>query len=562
MIAVASLDKQQEQVQPPANLHNRSRMQLHVAASIVLGMLYAILFLPYASTLGLHADDWWDLYLAATRPLTELIHQWPVDYRPFDQLPWRWAVHLFGPALPWYVGAYGVLLWATAITLYAIVYRFTQRSLLALATAALWVVYPADGSVPWLSTTCYRAAALFFLLAVLCLVPRDSIGPWRYSLALLCTACCLGSQELYLGLLALVPTLAAIACPRKTVIARVQYALPFACLIVLYLIYRLWLGPHILHYYDIKSGQYDMRGSHIVKMLSTMLLVIGPEAWQVTFGSSAIPLGSPSVVIWFVGVVGCVSGAATLLFFAGHRWPTSRWATHSQAIRPGIILVGIGLLGVGAGVLPVLPTSFPPTVLGIDTRVNGAADIGAACVTMGLVWILAHSIPLLERRGRLLFVGIAITLTIVPAVRFAGVAQLYSGDWTAQRAFWRQLLIRVPSLRPHTFVVIVASDRAAHDVVCGQIRPWGMNSALSLLYPNSDVHGTVAALANARLNCDHSPVPATNVLVLRYATTPNQLVQPLLGYVTLAPRIRRTSDPGGIVNQHVLAPWRRLVDSQ
>ncbi len=37
-------------------------------------------------------------------------------------------MHLFGTALPWYVGAYGAVLWATAITLYAIVYRITWNS--------------------------------------------------------------------------------------------------------------------------------------------------------------------------------------------------------------------------------------------------------------------------------------------------------------------------------------------------------------------------------------------------------------------------------------------------
>ncbi len=75
MIAVAQFHRPRKQAPAPTDVLNYPHLWMQVAAGVVLGLLYVILFLPYAPSLGLHADDWWDLYLVATRPLSELVYQ-------------------------------------------------------------------------------------------------------------------------------------------------------------------------------------------------------------------------------------------------------------------------------------------------------------------------------------------------------------------------------------------------------------------------------------------------------------------------------------------------------
>lgn len=559
----ATYQIQRGQVQAADRSIHRARLYQHVRPLVVISLLYAFLFFHHVGSLGFHADEWFDLHLAAFYPLNQLAHTWPLDYRPFDLLPWIIGVHLFGASLAWYVAAYSALLWATALVLYAVVYQLTRQPFLALGAATIWAVYPADAATPWLSTACYRAGAFFLLLAILCLLTGRHVTWRRYIVALVCTGCCLGSQELFLGLLLFVPAIVVVRAPRTDMMTRALYALPFASLIVLYLMYRLWLGPHVLHYYDVKGGQYDTSVSHVLGIIATMLLVVGPEAWQLVFGGLGMPLGSPVTVAWMVGTgVVLVVTALSVVHIARHMEPHKRLKASSQAIRPGLVLVGVGLLGVCGGILPLLPTTFQPVVFGIDTRVNAAADIGAACVIAGLIWIATHAIPVMERRASLLFLAVA-TFAVLPAtLRFERVADLNASDWSDQRVFLQQLLARAPGVKQHTYVIVVGADQGALKALWG-IRSWGMDNALSLLYPNTNVHGTVAWDGGTPPSCIPSAIPKTGVLIVRYATVPHRTVTPLQGSVVTDPRAcSATSDTDRITMRPTVSRWRQVVEAE
>ena len=128
-----------------------------------------------------------------------------MDYRPFDMLPWVVLHAIFGQALGWYYAVLFGIRVATAWLLYLLARRVCGSALLAGAAAALWPVHPADSSVYWLTCFAYRFGLLFLLGGLVLLARRPAATGAAYWGSVACCALCLASNEIYLGLVLLLP---------------------------------------------------------------------------------------------------------------------------------------------------------------------------------------------------------------------------------------------------------------------------------------------------------------------------------------------------------------------
>jgi len=561
----------------------------HVVAPAVLALLYSIVYFWQVPSLGLTRDDWLELHHGMGYSLGALAGTWPLDYRPFEALPWVALAHIAGPTLGWYYVALFMVSYVTAVALYVLLRSLTGSVIQALCASLLWAVYPADMAQYWPAAFAYRLGALFCVLAAVCLViERRAAHPRRwYGAAILTTALCLASQELYLGLLLLVAGLAAFGVCTYSYRQRLLRAVPFLVLISCYLGYRLWIGPHVLHLIDVKTGSYAFNMGHIVGVIIGAFRATIINAWLVAVLTAAQSITGTGgmidvVLLDLISGLGVAMVGVILMHIARLLF---RRKTRPEGQFPGRALA-IGALVLMCGYAALIPTSLLPTVVGIDTRLNTAADLGGALFVSGLVWVAAHIIPLPRLAARGLILGVTLCLVSIGAIRQEQSAHAFVTTWTAERAFWRDMFRIAPGLVPHTFVEIIAQDDAASKALAG-FPSWWTDDALALLYPRATIRGATLTMAQVPLACGPrtakelfvSPglahvtptgvslalgaiVPARRVLVVRYwgagrthaavVTGTLYLGEPRCMITSHSTLVRRESTPP-------VAVWRALI---
>ncbi len=383
-----------------------------LVAFVALAVLYASVYAPFGPRLGLFADDFAELQTATTENFVQLIRSWPLDYRPLEILPWIAARHLADMHLAWYYTGFFLIEAIAGLLLYALLYRWTRAPLLALGVALLWATYPADEAVFWLTTVAYRTGALFLFLALLLLTPAGdrALPRWRYVAAIASALLCVYSNELYLGLLCALPVLAARRHAGASWPRRLGRACPFVAVLVTYTLYRMWFGPHVLHFYDNKGWAYEFSAAHMVNQWGDGWRAIAVITWQRVF---VYPTG----VTWAVGIVCAGAAGATALWLAyGRLRDGESGSGRIRALTPGLLAVGIGLVTIAAGYVPLLPIAIGIDVNGVDSRINAAATPGAASVLAGLLWIWCYALPAPRRWNRVLFIGVMTLLIAATAV--------------------------------------------------------------------------------------------------------------------------------------------------
>ena len=231
-----------------------ARTMRAVGVLSLLALIYAVAYLGRVPVPGLYRDDWSHLQLVfAGESWRTLFYTWPTDYRPFESLPWFVWTGLFGTNVARYYDTLFAICYLNAILLYLCLARLTKSRSLALATAVLWAIFPADGSVFWLSAIAYRVGMLFFLVALLVLVtPLRASTAWQW-VAVAGAALSLVSNEIFLGLVAVL----ALAAARSAPADGLRQARPYLTVAALYLLYRLMIGPHLLAMFDNHQGDFD-----------------------------------------------------------------------------------------------------------------------------------------------------------------------------------------------------------------------------------------------------------------------------------------------------------------
>ena len=534
-----------------------------IAAPLAIIAIFLAVYLQRLPQLGFYSDDWAHL-VEARVPAAALVRDWPFDFRPFEMLPWMLARPLWGTTTGWYYAALILVELAAALTLFALLRDLLHRTLLPLAAALLYAVYPADDSMFWLTSIHYRTAALFLLLGLYLLVGPRAGRRLPFIGALACCACCLAGNELYLGLALALPLCAALIPPARPV-ARLARAAPFLALIALYLAYRVWLGPHVLGLPDNKAANFRFSAANVATTELRGAGVVLFQSWQVaaseTFGGLPAPTprdarllinGAPIAnagygrVDAYACVLYLVALAIVLVAWPARKRPGAAWT----AIQPGLILTALGVAGLLGGFAALAFSADLPTLNGIQSRVNAA-------FLAGVVWIVCASAIRWPYLRALLFCA-AIALPVAAAAgHTARLGATYALGWQAQRRLWIVMKQQVPALQTGTFVLLVPADPAGDNAIAA-LQPWGLRAALTLLYPDAQIDGDILPLAEQATACtDHSdawdggmsavyltprglhphfagaPISTAHVLVLRYWGAPTGRIAVVRGAAEL-----------------------------
>lgn len=544
--------------------------------------LYGFLYFAHVERLGLYADDWLELDIVARAPLSHLAQSWPIDYRPFEGIPWILLYRLAGTHLSIYYAGLFAVEFSSSVFVFFVSRRLTGESALALLCSALWAVYPGDASVFWLTTFAYRCGALFYVCSVFLLFARTSGRTYALAYAGSVASCCacLLCNELYLGLLTTLPILSVMRWWRVSRLGAIARGLPFAMLIFTYTVYRRYIGPQFLHLPDNKGSNlsFDLAHAGIGILNAVSIDIFG--AWLAAV-SSTFQLDPDLVLLPTAAVCLCfVVWASVLATLIRLKARVSNTFLVWEQIRPGTLIMALGACGMVLGFVPLVFTDQLSSVGEISSRVNAASTFGAALFASGAVWVVANGLPAPPLVRGVSFGVMALVLLGLASVRTVHVEERYQTAWNVQRVFWRSSLPRVSRAYSKARILILAPSVSDWDTI-SSIPPFTASSALSLAFPQAHWDVVVAfnqglqacGIVGSRtaghhidvwslLKSGHSDLLPTRPLdtslaAIAVTVHPSPSVRVLSGVVPLKSRFCRIMSQARLLGGHpnYLSPW-------
>jgi hypothetical protein len=420
----------------------RSRLTLPLALLLLTLLAYGLL-LP---RLGFYWDDW----------------------------PWVWTAHHLGPAGMLQIDrAYrplsGVILWLGALLagetpfgwqLLNLVYRwltglafvwafgqvFPARRQAVLWAGLLFLVYPGFTQQFVSVNTSRHLLSLAVFLLSLGLMLRALLRPQasrRLTLAaLLCSAASLLATDYYFGLELLRPLLLWLALPPRAgrLRAALRRWLPYLLLFAGAVAWRYLITP--VANYDLQlveevASQPSAALGQALRQAAGHVAAADVLAWANLLQFPASP------EIRFRRVVGywlLVGGAFLAAWLFLQRQPSD--PDPSRIWKPWI---AAGVWASLVAVLPFLAAGIPLGLAFPADRTTLPLAVGASLLLTGLLAWTAR-----WRIVPITLVSLLVALSI--GYHFAAAAR-YEADWQTQAAFFRQLSLRAPALRPDTAVV-------------------------------------------------------------------------------------------------------------
>lgn len=503
---------------PPARHDVRWSMGKSSAliVALCLATTLSVVYLRAAWTLTLYGDDWAHLAQGLNQPPASLPSTWPVDYRPFDELLWILEAHIFGAHVFLYYLTLILLSLPAAYMGFAIVRRMTRSALIAAAVAFLWSVYPADLSHMWLSAIAYRLGGLALMCAVSLLYGQKPAGSRRRLMALCAAAACLSCNEVFLGLVGCLPLLAAWRSAAWGWPRRLWHAAPFAALVVVYVLYRLWLGPHVLHLPDNGRGPGTIRFGLAQQSAFWYAAAIaaGPGALQAAghyIGLNA----SLSTVTDITVVLLCFAIALPIL---------GRQSRNADEMRLGTRMIAAGGICVVAGFVPLCVTPNLPMFYDGLGRENAAATFGAALLAIGIIWVLVNAVAWPSSVARVVASSLAAAFILLAAHAQAGAAGQFNQFLSVQKTVWQRVIALAPAPVPRTTIQLTASDPSSIAILRGFD---GFNVGLQLMNPSAtDLRGVLAYDDSPSSLCAEAAKPT--VVLLQLVTRPRLAVVPYI----------------------------------
>lgn len=443
--------------------------------------------------LGLYNDDWAHFASALTH------WQWfftcPGTWsRPLEGAVWLAARCLFGTYVPGYYLLFFLIQALSAGILFLVLVGVLPGKWdLAFATSVLFVAFPTDQSRFWLSTFAYRLGTLFLVLSAYLAGRSHAERPKLFSsLSVLCYALAILSNEVFLPLL-VVPVLVRWYGQERRWKPLIGAGIPYFAVALLYGVLRL-SAPKLLGVLDAKA---QFLRPHPGEMLFNLLRAVKVNV--VAWAYSLRRLKDLTMRGWLM-----VSLTTVATLAAWGLWATlgRRYSPGQNALKPrtpfsppsgDFVLLGLGVLVTLLGYLPILPTAYHIVIGNIDSRVSIASGLGASLAVTSLGRALARLLGRKARRrwvANILFLVWIASLVFLAAAQQYAVRQDYARAWHKQCEIWRDMFAKVPNLGNNAYVIIagVPHWEGSARVLAS---PWGVSSALRLLYDNESLRGDV-----------------------------------------------------------------------
>jgi len=421
-----------------------------------LVLVSAIIFLPFARSLGFYRDDWYMLWSANARGANSIIDLFSID-RPFMGYTYDLTYRLLGNSpVPWQIYSF-VLKTLGAIAVYGIMRLFWPEQKRAAAAAALiYLVYP--GFLGW-PNAATKTNQLLSLTAELWSIWFSGLalrsGRRAIRTALIVSALLLallnfllyeymiGLEVLRLWMLWLVPQQTAPLKTRDRIRRLIRDGWPYAMVIAGFLIWRLGF---------FKSGrggtdQFAVAQSFRQKIRNVLVYVSKESimdlletflvAWAFPFEKYATLEKSAQLGTAFV------AAASVLAVVLGGLWLQKRYGSDDEESGRGraITVCLVGAVSLYAALFPVL-------LAGRDVNFTGGYDKYTLHASPAVAILLAGLIyGFIRGHGREITLGF---LVFIGAASIVLNAYHWERFWENQKTLWWQLSWRAPNLKDGT----------------------------------------------------------------------------------------------------------------
>ena len=420
-----------------------------LALSLIAIFAYGV----FAFQLGFHWDDWgfvWLIralgrpglfdYFATNRPF--LAYVYSITTSLFGTTPWAW--HLF--SLFWR--------WCSAVSLLALLRLiWPERRLETFLAVVFFLVYPGfnQQAVAITYSHFFLAQTLLFLSMILML--RFASQPrrawWAGVLGVGFSLVNLFSTEYFFGLELLRPALLWLALgqrfpDQRARIRRAMLAyLPFILALAGYLYWRI-LVLGFYHYQLQLGGSAGTTFASRLAALPTAILeqwkVTSWGAWTQVFQLPDFSAYGPRLTVVYLFV--------TLITAIGLYLLASRtFQPNELEWRFSPTWLGLGLLSLLLAGVPFLVTDLPVRLTFPNSRFTLPFAFGTALLLVTLLGLVPPPVH------RLALAGLLAALAV--GLQFNN-GYLWRQDWQLQKAFFWQMIWRVPALQPGT--ILLSSD--------------------------------------------------------------------------------------------------------
>jgi hypothetical protein len=398
-------------------------------AALALGVLAIAIWGPGVTNLGFYYDDWALLAGFGDAPnktpaeLWRACKEFEPNGRPGGCVYHPLAYLVTGGTVRGYHVLSLAYVWGSALVLYLLLQRCRVAWGLALAVAALWVVFPgSDSTRLWPTAAGAQLILTLYMLAVLLGIVALRRTGWRsvalHAAALLIFTALVLTYEIVIPLIAVTGALYWFAAPGRA--AALHGAVDFA-FGVGFFVYRTWVAP--------VSSDSDIVQERELRDLPGRVLDLLAGTWQ-----SWQDLFAPGLAGAVVAALGAVTVAATLLAFRQSRRPILRW----------LALALFGVVAAAVAVVAYLPANdlYVPRPDTLFNRLNVAAAPAYCLIFVALVGALYASVRTLA--------GAAAATAIVAAVVGAVVGwqlQVESRSQAAWEEAWNAETRAIAGLR-------------------------------------------------------------------------------------------------------------------
>jgi len=409
--------------------------------AVVLLVLTCCLWLPF----GLNISCWADGRVVFVVPDQGVFRILWKEARPFLFIPWWFGYILHPQDFTGINLGLLIFIWAKGVVAYLILREIQLPLTLALAGAALVVVYPADNHIFYLGAFAIHFALLCFLAAVYFLLLYWRTSRWSF-LVLMWLSLCL-SVELYEAsypLILLAPALLWIfrgSLRRLILTSILWYMIPtLGALRLLIVALRL---PENMRYQAMLAKDtgtvQDMLSGLALAYLNSFF-----AGWVRNFGVTyqrhiyvAVAVGATAVAVvwWFAR-----RGDDFII--------TKRVRRYYQVVALG------AFAAVGLGFLMYLPTSLRSSA----SRTLYFSSVGAAICLAIVVWLLSSLVPF----RRLVFAA-CIGLTIgFATLRLLNAHGEHARRANVQNAVLLETVTAVPQIKPGSMILLIDESPARY----------------------------------------------------------------------------------------------------
>jgi len=428
---------------PPAQAFADRSISTPLVLLVVCVLAYG-LYLPW---MGFYWDDWpwiWRYHMFGPQAIREI----DAAFRPLAGLVLWLGAQLAGESkLGWQLYNF-VIRWLGSVTVWwALRQIWPQRKEIATWVAVLFVVYPGfTQQFVSINSSRHLFPLITFFLSLGWMGRAVHEKNWRLTgLAVGFSLITMFTTEYYYGLeiargvflWTLFDTKAGNSRHKlaTTLKAWLPYLVPWGGI----LIWRFGISQHVNYEVSLVDQILTSPLPTIWGVISTALsdfIEVSLGAWRKLFAFPNPQVFGPKKTMLFWGLVGVSTAAAFI--YAQHSFPKSQ----DRKWNWDALLIGAGMLLVSG--LPFWATNLEIKLAFPNDRLTLPMMLGVSLVAVGLIDLLP--------RQYLRSVVMALTVGLSVGVHFQNAAS-YQRDWDYQAAFFEQLIWRVPGLAAGTAIL-------------------------------------------------------------------------------------------------------------